>query len=64
MIKFKQTYNERLTEIEVKLNELTENYRSLKSIVKKSAEIYNNHYHSISKYSYSSGEPSKFMNAL
>lgn len=67
MIKFRNKQNniqEQINNIRDSLNNLIDNYEILRSIVKKSAEIYNNHYHSTYKYSYTSGKPSKYMNAL
>lgn len=69
MIKFRNknkqdNIQEQITNLSRSIDNLMNNYEILRSIVKKSAEIYNNHYHSIYRYSYSSGKPSKYMNAL
>lgn len=67
MIKFRKKQNniqEQINNLRDSLNNLMNNYEILRSIVKKSADIYNNHYHSVYSYSYSSGKPNKYMNAL
>lgn len=67
MIKFRNKQDniqEQIINLSRSIDNLMNSYEILRSIVKKSAEIYNNHYHRTAKYNYLTGEPSKYMNAL